>query len=129
MILQLSLYVFIGVSVCGRGGWGWGWGEAGGLMPLPTHPQQYCDPASLVITCKYFLCIFSRGHTTTPCCVGRSVGQLFKLQSVFALPCLHNHPHLPCHVSGLVFSFARHFFCFMTDLRSQKLLELKDFGR
>ena len=25
-----------------------GWGEAGGWMPLPTRPQRYCDPASLV---------------------------------------------------------------------------------
>ena len=23
------------------------WGVDGGWMPLPTHPQQYCDPASL----------------------------------------------------------------------------------
>ena len=27
--------------------WG-GEGMDGGSMPLPTHPQQYCDPASLV---------------------------------------------------------------------------------
>ena len=27
---------------------GWGWGEAGGSLPLPTRPQRYCDPASLV---------------------------------------------------------------------------------
>ena len=27
----------------------WGtWGVDGGLMPLPTRPQRYCDPASLV---------------------------------------------------------------------------------
>ena len=32
-----------------EGGWGCGWGEAGGWMPLPTHPQQYCDHASLVV--------------------------------------------------------------------------------
>ena len=31
-----------------EGGWGCGWGEAGGWMPLPTRPQRYCDPASLV---------------------------------------------------------------------------------
>ena len=28
--------------------WEGGWGEAGGWMPLPTRPQRYCDPASLV---------------------------------------------------------------------------------
>ena len=26
-----------------------GWGMDGGWMPLPTHPQRYCDPASLVL--------------------------------------------------------------------------------
>ena len=27
----------------------WGtWGVDGGWMPLPTRPQRYCDPASLV---------------------------------------------------------------------------------
>ena len=31
-----------------EGVWGCGWGEAGGWMPLPTRPQRYCDPASLV---------------------------------------------------------------------------------
>ena len=31
-----------------EGGWECGWGEAGGWMPLPTRPQRYCDPASLV---------------------------------------------------------------------------------
>ena len=25
------------------------WGVDGGWMPLPTRPQQYCDPASLVL--------------------------------------------------------------------------------
>ena len=25
-----------------------GWGVNGGWMPLPTHPQRYRDPASLV---------------------------------------------------------------------------------
>ena len=24
------------------------WGEAGGWIPLPTHPQWYCDPVSLL---------------------------------------------------------------------------------
>ena len=28
--------------------WGGGWGVDGGWMPLPTRPQRYCDPASLV---------------------------------------------------------------------------------
>ena len=28
--------------------WEGGWGEAGGWLPLPTRPQRYCDPASLV---------------------------------------------------------------------------------
>ena len=36
-------YVWVYVSV-----WEGGWGEAGGWLPLPTRPQQYCDPASLV---------------------------------------------------------------------------------
>ena len=27
---------------------GVGWGVDGGWMPLPTHSQRYCDPASLV---------------------------------------------------------------------------------
>ena len=26
----------------------WMWGVGGGWTPLPTRPQQYCDPASLV---------------------------------------------------------------------------------
>ena len=29
---------------------GGAWGVDGGWMPLPTHPQRYCDPASLVPT-------------------------------------------------------------------------------
>ena len=28
--------------------WDGGWGVDGGWMPLPTRPQRYCDPASLV---------------------------------------------------------------------------------
>ena len=28
--------------------WGGSWGADGGWMPLPTRPQRYCDPASLV---------------------------------------------------------------------------------
>ena len=42
-----------------EGGWGCGWGEAGGWMPLSTRPQQYCDPASLVIFCKNNFCFVS----------------------------------------------------------------------
>ena len=26
-----------------------GWGVDGGWMPLPTRPQRFCDPASLVV--------------------------------------------------------------------------------
>ena len=29
-------------------GWGWGLGVEGGWTPLPTRPQQYCEPTSLV---------------------------------------------------------------------------------
>ena len=32
--------------------WSGVWGVDGGWMPLPTRPQRYCDPASLVL---YFL--------------------------------------------------------------------------
>ena len=35
------------------GGWGWDWVEAGGWMPLPTRPQRYCDPASLVLFLRF----------------------------------------------------------------------------
>ena len=35
------------VCVCVRGV---GEGVDGSVMPLPTRPQQYCDPASLVCT-------------------------------------------------------------------------------
>ena len=31
-----------------EGGWECGWGEAGSWLLLPTRPQRYCDPASLV---------------------------------------------------------------------------------
>ena len=37
------LDVFLGMCVGGGA-----WGVDGGWMPLPTHPQRYCDPASLV---------------------------------------------------------------------------------
>ena len=38
-----------------------GEGMDGGCMPLPTHPQRYCDPTSLVlIQCMcHLLCHFS----------------------------------------------------------------------
>ena len=29
--------------------WWEAWGVDGGWMPLPTRPQRYCDPASLVL--------------------------------------------------------------------------------
>ena len=32
--------------------WGGAWGVDGGWMPLPTRPQRYCDPASLVLRQK-----------------------------------------------------------------------------
>ena len=35
--------LFINVCV-----WSGVWGVDGGWMSLPTHPQQYCDPVSLV---------------------------------------------------------------------------------
>ena len=31
--------------------WDGGWGVDWGWMPLPTRPQRYCDPASLVGMC------------------------------------------------------------------------------
>ena len=31
------------------GEWGGAWGVDRGWPPLPTRPQQYCDPASLVL--------------------------------------------------------------------------------
>ena len=31
--------------------WEGGWGMAGGWLSLPTRPQRYCDPASLVFFC------------------------------------------------------------------------------
>ena len=30
-----------------------GMGVDGGWMPLPTHPQRYCDPVSLVYCCLF----------------------------------------------------------------------------
>ena len=40
------------------------WGVDGGWMPLPTRPQRYCDPASLVLFINryafiYIACTFS----------------------------------------------------------------------
>ena len=35
---------------------GCSWGKAGGWMPLPTRPQRYCDPASLVLFVSFFHC-------------------------------------------------------------------------
>ena len=52
--------------------------------------------------------VFSRGHATLELAVsvsrsvGRSVGQIFDLRVVFALPLLPNRPRLDCRVSGLV---------------------------
>ena len=57
MILQLLHCVLVCVSVW-EGSWGWGWGEAGGSMPLPTRPQRYCDPTSLVLG----TCVGGGGH-------------------------------------------------------------------
>ena len=37
--------VYVGVWVGGRSDWGWDWDEARDWMPLPTCPQQCCDPA------------------------------------------------------------------------------------
>ena len=45
--------VWVYVSV-----WEGGWNEAGGWLPLPTHPQQYSDPASLVIFISFSFCLF-----------------------------------------------------------------------
>ena len=42
------VYVWVCWREAGTGVGEWGWGEAGGWMPLPTRPQRYCDPASLV---------------------------------------------------------------------------------
>ena len=37
--------------------WGGGLGVDGGLMPLPTCPQRYCDPASPVLDYPHFDCV------------------------------------------------------------------------
>ena len=42
--------VWVGMSLSvWEGGEGLDLGEAGGWMPLPTRPQRYCVPASLVV--------------------------------------------------------------------------------
>ena len=38
-------------------------GVDGGWLPLPTRPQQYCDPASLVIN-NFAFSLFSWGRAT-----------------------------------------------------------------
>ena len=47
----LSVYVCVCVCLCV---WDGGWGVDGGWMPLPTRPQRYCDPASLVLEAAPF---------------------------------------------------------------------------
>ena len=70
LMLQLLLCVCNGEGL-GVGGWG----EAGSWMPLPTRPQQYCDPASLVF-------LGATKHLHNWLCslvgwlVGRSVGRV-----------------------------------------------------
>ena len=58
---------------------------------------------------KIFFCyrrIFTCGHATTPCRVGRSVGltvrHISEFRAVFALLLQPNHPRLSCRVSSLV---------------------------
>ena len=43
------MMLLLGLSVC-ESEHGVGEGMDGGCMPLPTHPQRYCDPASRVLT-------------------------------------------------------------------------------
>ena len=44
---------------------GWGaWGVDGGRMPLPTRPQRYCDPASLVETCAQVIFVKLKSFDT-----------------------------------------------------------------
>ena len=50
---ELCVYV----SVLG-GGLGGALGVDGGWLPLPTRPQRYCDPASLVDICARFRALF-----------------------------------------------------------------------
>ena len=43
------------VCVCVGKGLGGALGVDGGWIPLPTRPQRYCDPASLVPPCSNFV--------------------------------------------------------------------------
>ena len=57
---------FVNVSVL-EGGLGealkrWVW--MGGWLPLPTRPQQYCDPASLVFLLNDIFLDFPREQVT-----------------------------------------------------------------
>ena len=44
---NVHFWDFLWMFVCGVEGWG----VDGGWKPLPTRPQRYCDPASLVCHC------------------------------------------------------------------------------
>ena len=44
------------------------WGVDGGWMPLPTHPQRYCDPASLA---RFALENYKRFQATRQRCLHR----------------------------------------------------------
>ena len=46
---EMSVLEAFCVCVCVEGGLGGAVGVDGGWLPLPTRPQQYCDPASLVL--------------------------------------------------------------------------------
>ena len=59
------------------------WDVDGGWMPLPTCPQRYCDPASLV---------------------SRYITNFVEFRAIIALRPLPNRPRLSCRVSGLVYS-------------------------
>ena len=88
-------------------------------MPLPTRPQRYCDPASLVLwpSCSRFPFYFpqnpfhfySRGSVTLRVAVSvrPSVASLvtsLSLRAVSSLLPLLNRPRLTCRASGLVLS-------------------------
>ena len=45
------------MCLCWKGGLGRALGVNGGWLPLPTRPQRYCDPASLVFVQALFLAI------------------------------------------------------------------------
>ena len=47
--MKLSVLDAFCVCVCRTYIVGGAWGMEGGWLPLPTHPHQYCDPASLVL--------------------------------------------------------------------------------